>query len=167
MGELRPSSMFTKSVSLRHFLGSNKTISVLQVILGGVYLYAGLSKVFFPGHFSRALSGYKLIPQILHPAIRNVLPWVELVFGILLLMNLYSKLSSIILGLLTAAFILTIAAHLVMGVRISDCGCFSQALIVSKTVKSQYYELGLIIRNIFLLLLCVLINRYDEKKMTA
>lgn len=152
---------------MKSFARSVKTNSFLQVFVGGIYVYAGLGKVFFPAYFGRALTEYKLIPSILHSSIRTVLPWVELVFGILLLMNMLPRISSIVLGLLTAAFMLTIGTHIMMGIRINDCGCFAQAVVVSKSIKSRYYEIGLIIRNMVILILCIKINGYEKIKVKA
>ena len=70
---------------MKEFL-SNKYFQIaLRVILGIVFLYASVGKLFKPEDFAKAILRYEFLPIYFVNLIAIILPWVELFTGILLI----------------------------------------------------------------------------------
>jgi len=138
-------------------------IGAIEVIIGGIFIYAGLGKIIYSSYFVSSLDKYRLIPEIFHSPISIIIPLIEIVFGLLLLLNIEPSIDSIVLGLLTMSFTVIIGLHYIMGIRIDDCGCFTQAIITPKAITRKYYEIGLMVRNVFIIMMCVIIYKYSKK----
>ncbi len=123
---------------------------LLRVILAGLFIYASLDKIWQPALFAKAIYNYQLLPgMLLHPA-AILLPYLELVTGIMLLMNVFPRTNSgIMLGLLIL-FTLAVIAAVLRGLDI-QCGCF--ALDRSGT-RTTFRKIG---ENLILLVLAWLV----------
>lgn len=106
---------------------SNKYFLLLsRVILGFIFLYAGMEKIGDAEGFARTVNNYKLLPFFTINVFAIVLPWIELVCGLLLILGIKSKENALILTLLLSLFVAVIAVSLLRGLNI-DCGCFGTA----------------------------------------
>lgn len=99
---------------------------ICRLVLGGLFLYAGFTKVYPPNHrllFEMALSAYRLLPVWAVIGVAAVLPWVEMVLGVLLIggwkLRYVAAFTSVLLGTFLAAMGITYAR----GIE-ADCGCF-------------------------------------------
>ncbi len=97
---------------------------MIRLILGAVFIYAGIGKVINPAEFARDIDNYRLLPYVLVPFMAIILPWVEIIAGVLLIVGRFLLGSSFIVMALNLVFIVAIAAALARGLDI-DCGCFS------------------------------------------
>src|ERR1700674_1335892 len=68
-----------------------------RIVLGGVFIYAGYSKLHFDGRwhlgdyqflFALAIDSYKMMPLWLVQWMARVLPWLEIVLGALLILGI-------------------------------------------------------------------------------
>ena len=83
----------------------NKFIPFLsRVILGGIFIYAAVGKILYPADFSEAITNYQLVPVMFTNLIAIVLPWVELVAGILLLNGFRTQSGNVIIFLMVCVF---------------------------------------------------------------
>lgn len=105
------------SLSWKSFL-----LRLFEVILGGLFGYAGFIKLLSPDEFAGAVLAYKLLPVFLAGLVAAVLPWLEVAAGLFLVLGLKRRSSLIILELLTASFLLVMAITMARGLQI-DCGC--------------------------------------------
>jgi len=96
---------------------------VARLVVGGVWLAAGLSKVGDPEASVRAVRAYQLVPDSLERAVGYSLPLLEICLGVLLVIGLAQRLAAIASAVLLAAFIVGIAAAWARGLQI-ECGCF-------------------------------------------
>lgn len=94
-----------------------------RLLLAGVWLYAGATKVSDLAASTRAVKAYQLLPNPMAEAVGAALPLVEIALGLLLLLGLATRLAAATSALLMAAFVAGIAAAWARGLRI-DCGCF-------------------------------------------
>lgn len=94
-----------------------------RLILGGVLVYAGAVKVGKPLTSQRAVQAYDVLPYDLAGWVGLILPFAEIVLGLLLVLGLFTRLAAAISALLMAAFIVGIAQAWARGLTI-DCGCF-------------------------------------------
>lgn len=95
-----------------------------RLILGGVFLWAGVTKIVNPGQFAALIGNYQFFPPEVIPAIAVLLPWVEIVCGAMLVVNKLTAGGALIASALLAAFIGLHAISLVRGIDVV-CGCLS------------------------------------------
>jgi len=132
----------------------------IRWIIGITFIAASIHKIVWPAEFAKILYGYDLFPHFSINLIAIILPFVELVTGLSLIFNIYSKAATMLVGIMLAAFILAISINMARGHEF-DCGCFSfgseNPLTGTKFI---------LIRDIFLLVLCIYMFRFNEKPST-
>lgn len=92
--------------------------------LAAVFLVAGATKVGDLAGSARAVNAYRLMPFEAAKIVGAVLPFVEIMLGLLLLAGIAVRLSAGIAATLLVIFIAGIVSAWARGLRI-DCGCFS------------------------------------------
>ena len=118
---------------------------VARLILGGVFIYASIDKILHPGDFARMVANYKVLTSpVLINLVGVILPWCEMLAGVLLIARIWAKGAWTILTGLTLVFIVLIAVTMARGIDV-NCGCFS----TSATSKVGW---ELLIRDILLLI---------------
>ena len=107
---------------------SQRTIlcRVLGVIVGGIFIYAGVIKAVDPLRLAIDIDNYKMLPWAIGVRLAFYLPWLELVCGLALILRFFYRGGLFILTALTVIFI---AASIIAKVRGLDitCGCFGHA----------------------------------------
>jgi len=103
-----------------------------QLILGSIFVYASIGKIINPTNFKYSIKSYSILPDIIIPIISVVLPWIEFIFGILLILGLFIKLSAIILTSLMIIFMTALTIQAINS-NIIDCGCFGKASLLSSS----------------------------------
>jgi putative oxidoreductase len=99
---------------------------VVDVIVGGIFIYAGAIKVLDPVQFATDIDNYKILPWTIGVGLAFYLPWLEMFCGLaLILRRLYLGGLSILTALVAVFLVATIAAK-VRGLDIT-CGCFGHA----------------------------------------
>lgn len=94
-----------------------------RVVLGALFIYAGVLKMGQPGQFALDIANYRLLPEGWPLIAAYLVPWLEVVCGLGLILGLAKKGAAVWISVLLAAFIAALAVNLVRGVDI-DCGCF-------------------------------------------
>jgi putative oxidoreductase len=95
-----------------------------RLVLGGIFLYAGIIKVIDPFGFAQSIYNYHLLPGWLINPFAIFLPWIEIVVGAALILGVFVPGSSLIVTGLLFMFAVALAFSLARGLDIS-CGCFS------------------------------------------
>jgi uncharacterized membrane protein YphA (DoxX/SURF4 family) len=96
---------------------------VLRLYIGGLFIYASMYKINYPGEFAEAIASYQIVPYWAVNVSAVVLPWVELISGILLVVGIRARSAAVIIGLLMIMFAIAMFINLVRDVPTS-CGCF-------------------------------------------
>jgi uncharacterized membrane protein YphA (DoxX/SURF4 family) len=115
-------------MNAEHGEGSSRSLvwTIVAVIVGGVFVYAGASKISDPMHFGRDIQNFKIVPWSIAIRMAFYLPWLEIIAGLALIAGFLRQGALTILTGLTVVFIgVTISAHL-RGISL-DCGCFGGA----------------------------------------
>jgi putative oxidoreductase len=94
----------------------------LEVLLGGLFFYAGLQKVLHSYEFAEAVLAYQLLPESLVGVTVAVLPWLEIVAGLGLVARRKQRSCLLLLTGLAAIFLVVILITMARGLKI-DCGC--------------------------------------------
>jgi putative oxidoreductase len=115
-----------------------------RLVLGGLFVFAGASKIYDPGTFATELERYQLFPWTVGVAAANYLPWLEFLTGFCLLLKRYERGALLLMTLLLSVFTFALASALVRGLSI-DCGCFGHTFMSTGTIVP-------ILRNLVLLL---------------
>jgi uncharacterized membrane protein YphA (DoxX/SURF4 family) len=98
--------------------------TILRIALGAVFVWASLDKLLDPQGFAGIIHNYKILPPQMVNLVAVVLPWVELVCGILLVTGLLYRGGVLIINCLLIAFMTILAYNLYRGLDI-QCGCFT------------------------------------------
>lgn len=94
-----------------------------RLALGVVFIWAALSKIADPAAFSTQIHNFRILPVALENLFALTLPWVELVAGLALVVNIVPRAATQLLTGLLVVFMVAIAAALARNLDI-DCGCF-------------------------------------------
>ncbi len=97
-------------------------VRLFEIVLGGVFVYAGILKHLHPNEFAEAVLAYRLLPEYLVGLTAAVLPWLEIAAGLFLAVGLKKRSCLQILTLLAAGFLVVMVVTLARGLKI-DCGC--------------------------------------------
>ncbi|MEP6471806.1 MAG: MauE/DoxX family redox-associated membrane protein [Acidobacteriota bacterium] len=95
----------------------------VQIALGAVFVAAALPKIMDPPAFAHMIYNYRLVPGGLVNGLALVMPWIELVVGILLIVGAWRREAAVVATLLLLVFLGAIGWNLARGHAI-DCGCF-------------------------------------------
>ncbi len=99
------------------------TILVLRLLLGGIFLWAGLSKVGEPMQTLATIYSYQIVvPDGLALAIAHALPWLEILIGVALLLGLIMPFTLAATAAVLLAFTALTAQAWWRELPI-DCGC--------------------------------------------
>jgi putative oxidoreductase len=99
--------------------------AAIRVVLGGIFIYAAVLKIVDPVAFAGSIAAYKILPYFASYLAAAVLPFLELVCGVLLISGYRVRGGAVIIGILNIIFMAALASAIVRGLDI-DCGCFKQ-----------------------------------------
>lgn len=95
-----------------------------RVYIGGVFFYASMHKINFPGEFAETIANYQLVPFWAVNLLAVFLPWTELICGFLLIIGVRTKSAAAVAAGLLAVFTVAVVITLIRGIPMG-CGCFS------------------------------------------
>jgi putative oxidoreductase len=96
---------------------------MLRLYIAGLFIYAGMVKINYTAEFAETIASYRMVPHWGVNAMAIIMPWIELISGILLLCGIRVRSAIVVLGSLLVMFTAGIAANLIWKAPI-DCGCF-------------------------------------------
>jgi uncharacterized membrane protein YphA (DoxX/SURF4 family) len=96
---------------------------LVRLVVGAIFIYAGLAKVTAPVRFTIDIHNYHLLPWPMTVALAFYLPWLEIGCGLALLLGRLYQAAVSILVALTIIFIVASASARIRGIDIT-CGCF-------------------------------------------
>jgi len=127
----------------------------LRVVLGVIFVYASCDKIMDPDAFARSVQNYRILPVESVNLLAIILPWLELVCGMLLCLGLFTGGSVLVVALMLVMFFVALSSALIRGIDIS-CGCFSSS---GTDTVSLFY----LLRDLILFTFAVQVLRYDQK----
>ncbi|MGE4299306.1 MAG: MauE/DoxX family redox-associated membrane protein [Desulfovibrionaceae bacterium] len=125
-----------------------------RVYLGGLFIYASVYKINYPAEFADSIASYELVPYWIVGVMAVVMPWLELISGVMLVAGIRPKAATLVIMGLMTMFTLSIVITLIRGVPIG-CGCFHSL--------EDPISLKTLVRDTIWLAMTVHIYRYDSK----
>jgi uncharacterized membrane protein YphA (DoxX/SURF4 family) len=125
-----------------------------RLVVGGVWVVAGVLKLPDPAENVRAVRAYQILPESVVPTVGHGLPILEILVGACLLLGLLTRPAAVLSALMQLAFVIGIASVWARGLSI-HCGCFGGG--ANPTADAQAAYPWDIARDVALLLLSVLL----------
>jgi putative oxidoreductase len=94
-----------------------------RILLGGLFVYSGVTKLMQPLEFARNIAAYELLPFFANVFFAATLPYVEVLCGLLLVIGWKARPAAAMVVGMMVAFILALTSAMARGLVI-DCGCF-------------------------------------------
>lgn len=148
---------------IKKILSADLLQTASQILLGAIFLYAGLSKILNVDMFADVIKNYKMLPGSLVGIAAIVLPLLEIICGALLILNVFPRLMAAILVGFLIVFILAIFINIVRGINI-NCGCFNKFLTESKNEASLINMKMAIFRDILYLIPGIIIIFFKKDR---
>lgn len=129
---------------------NNRTIlvTILCLVVGGVFIYASIDKIINPDAFARIIHNYRILPPQAINALAIILPWLELVTGICLMLGFKYRSANFLIFTMTIVFIIALGSAYLRGINL-NCGCFSTASATKSNMLARIFEdLLIIIANL-------------------
>jgi len=108
------------------FSSRNILCRIVGLIVGGIFIYAGVIKVMDPIGFARDIDNYHMLPWAVSVRLAFYLPWLEIFCGLAVLCGLFYRGGLLILSALISIFIIASIVAKAQGLDIT-CGCFGHA----------------------------------------
>jgi len=139
-----------------------------RLVLGGIFLYAGYSKIFLPNHFywplpmlkfsiaanlsnfSFQVDSYKLLSPAGVSFVAHTLPFAEILLGLLLLIGWRLQIWGTLVTLLLAGFVAAVTRAYLLHMNI-NCGCFAapEPVSIKKILEDSAFLLLALLMTVF------------------
>jgi uncharacterized membrane protein YphA (DoxX/SURF4 family) len=108
-----------------------------RLVVGTVWVVAGVLKHPDPAENVRAVRAYQLVPEGLVQVVGHGLPVLEILVGGCLLLGLLTRLSAALSAVLLVAFVVGIGSAWARGLSI-ECGCFGGGAGPVRNAQATY-----------------------------
>jgi hypothetical protein len=114
-----------KSSQIIKSILTNKYLALaFRLYIGAIFIYASMYKINYTAEFAETIASYQLAPYWMINFLAIVMPWLELISGVLLVVGIKSKTATAAIAGMLAIFSAVIFLSLVRDIPIG-CGCFS------------------------------------------
>jgi uncharacterized membrane protein YphA (DoxX/SURF4 family) len=140
----------TGNAPMKYYTGYRFWVTVVAgIILGLVFLSAAIGKLLDISAFIFSVKSLILYPYFLQSLITNLLPWAEIILGLLLITGIAPRPVSILSGALVIGFIFQNSWLILHGFSNEPCTCLGviQVIIQGKlsTMNALYIDIGMVI----------------------
>lgn len=137
----------------------NNTVLVLiaRIVIALMFIIVGVGKIAHPEEFAREISNYQLLPILFINPLAIILPWLEVITGMMILFGIQIRANAFIVSLMLITFTTAIIIAVAKGLSI-DCGCYSQ-------IAAQKVGLPKILENTGLIILSLILVFTENNKL--
>lgn len=137
----------------RGLLAGPRATLLSRLVLGGVFVVAGATKVFDPGGLAASIRTYELgLPEWFVSLSAYSLPYLEVMLGVYLIAGLFTKTSAWATNALMLVFTVALLQGAFRGLQI-DCGCFGSSAETSNLWLDALRDVGLLALGLHIALL--------------
>ncbi|MFH1131635.1 MAG: MauE/DoxX family redox-associated membrane protein [Pseudomonadota bacterium] len=129
----------------------------MRLYLGFVFVTACLHKIAHPSMFALDVATYDILPLALINPMAIILPYLELLAGIMLLIGFRVRGSALAVFGMMLMFLVAVIIALAKGLDMS-CGCFASQSMEEETISGLT-----MLRDLFWLLLSLYIVLFDRR----
>jgi uncharacterized membrane protein YphA (DoxX/SURF4 family) len=133
-------------------------ISIGRIVLGAVFVYAGVVKFTDITTFAGSIAAYRILPYFGNYLLASILPCLEIICGVILITGWRIRAAAVVIALLNVVFIVALLSASVRGLDI-DCGCFRPG---SKTPPMEA-----LIRDLIFLVMALIVLWQDWRSSAA
>jgi uncharacterized membrane protein YphA (DoxX/SURF4 family) len=108
---------------MNNFLSNKYLLLILRLVLGGLFIFSAVTKIIDAEYFAKSLYNYRLLPEASLNFVALIIPWIELMVGVLLALGIFVRESALLGTVMMVVFIAAISMALARGLDI-ECGCF-------------------------------------------
>lgn len=108
------------------FLTQPLMVRIAGIVIGFVFIVAGLAKIGDPAAFAAQVHNFRMMPIPLENLVAMTLPWIEVVAGVALILGIRERAAAALLLFLMAFFTLAVGQAVARGLSF-ECGCFGKA----------------------------------------
>lgn len=138
----------------------------LRLLIGGLFLWAGLSKLESPLQTLATVYSYQIVlPDLLASLVAAALPWMEILLGAALLAGIWLPVATGWTAILLLFFSVMTAQAWWRGLPV-DCGCVDLS-VLHPALAALTTPGGATLRNMVLLVLTALLAALARKKAAA
>ena len=135
---------------------------LFRLIVGIVFIYASYDKILDPISFSKNIHNFHITPIFIENLAALIIPWLELIIGILLILGLFLEGTTTITIALLMFFIFILSQAVFRGIDV-HCGCFKSEAEIA-TVDLRFQLIKRIIEDIILLIFTYFIRFFNKGK---
>jgi len=133
-----------------------------RLILGGIFIYAGYSKLFFPTmvphwpvgigltYFAMQVDSYQMLKPWAVQSVAHTLPFAEVGLGLLLLLGWGLRIWTTLISLVMLGFFAVVVRSYALGLQI-NCGCFAnpEPLTIWTVIRDGIFAALAIVMTVF------------------
>lgn len=133
---------------MKSLLQNSYIALIARIALGAVFIVASIDKIADPNAFALSIGNYKIVGHSFALFVATFLPWMELLCGLLLILGIMMRGSSLLVLLMLIVFTAGIISGIVRQLDIA-CGCFTSDPNVGRIGWGKVLEnCGLIVLGI-------------------
>jgi uncharacterized membrane protein YphA (DoxX/SURF4 family) len=103
-----------------------------RFLIGGIFIYSGFQKASAPAaEFAAVVEAYGILPPDWTLTFAQILPWIELIFGVFLVAGYWTRWSARVLAGLLGLFIGALLSVVLRKIPIESCGCYGASIHLS------------------------------------
>ena len=144
---------------INDILAKKPLLLASRIILGGLFIYASIDKIWDPLSFAQIIHHYRITPPGLINIIAIIMPWIEFIAGVLLIFGCKIKGSALTINAMLIFFMVILSITALRGINVS-CGCFSTSMVAKSNLIYRIIEdIGMLILGFHILIYNSLRNK--------
>ncbi len=132
---------------------------LLRIYIGAIFIYASIHKIIHPDIFAVDIATYDILPLSLVNLMAIILPYIEMVSGILIIIGPFQKEAALMISAMMTIFLIAIIIAIYKGINAS-CGCFA-----SQSIEEDPISYKTVIRDLIWLFITIYIFFFDKKPL--
>ncbi|MFA7326553.1 MAG: MauE/DoxX family redox-associated membrane protein [Candidatus Kapaibacterium sp.] len=141
---------------MRKLIDNPILILVIRTFIGILFIFFGVAKIAEPSQFANEIGNYGMTPDFITHLMALILPWAEMIVGVLLLFGIYQNENGLLATLMLIMFTFGVIFAFTSGLDI-NCGC-------SGGNAQQKVGWMKILENLGLILLTSIVTITNSKK---
>lgn len=107
---------------MRKLIDNPVLILIIRSFIGVLFIFYGVAKIADPSQFANEIGNYGMTPDFITQLMALILPWAEMIVGVLLLFGIYQNENGLIATAMLLMFTFAVIFAFASGLDI-NCGC--------------------------------------------